>query len=222
MISLGYVVAFVCGALVYPILKVLIRSFLHYGKAATSDTSNKGSNVYGLEHGVLNLPLPPSRMWMNLGYWRDQTHDPQDFPRACQALLERVLSAAFSQRQPLHSAGTSIHLLDVGFGCGDQTIFLLGAEPRVVGGPQDRPIIMPELPNTLELQTTSSSMRTLVIDWSHLEYYSARKMRKQANWEQKSSAGMQRSLDAGRESSKLKRTVCASLILQIRLLRSGC
>jgi hypothetical protein len=27
------------------------------------------ANVYGLDHAVLNIQLPPQSMWMNMGYW---------------------------------------------------------------------------------------------------------------------------------------------------------
>lgn len=27
------------------------------------------NDVYGLDHAVLNVQLPPQSMWMNMGYW---------------------------------------------------------------------------------------------------------------------------------------------------------
>ena len=27
------------------------------------------NDVYGLDHAVLNMRLPPQAMWMNMGYW---------------------------------------------------------------------------------------------------------------------------------------------------------
>jgi hypothetical protein len=27
------------------------------------------NDVYGLDHAVLNVQLPPQTMWMNMGYW---------------------------------------------------------------------------------------------------------------------------------------------------------
>lgn len=27
------------------------------------------TNVYGMDHAVLNMQLPPQTMWMNMGYW---------------------------------------------------------------------------------------------------------------------------------------------------------
>lgn len=29
----------------------------------------KDDNLYGLEHAILNLDIPPRSMWMNMGYW---------------------------------------------------------------------------------------------------------------------------------------------------------
>jgi hypothetical protein len=28
------------------------------------------SKVYGLDHAVLNVQLPPPTMWMNMGFWK--------------------------------------------------------------------------------------------------------------------------------------------------------
>lgn len=27
------------------------------------------NNLYGLEHAILNIDIPPRSMWMNMGYW---------------------------------------------------------------------------------------------------------------------------------------------------------
>lgn len=85
--------------------------------------------VYGLSHAILNLQVPPTTMWMNMGYWNDQKEYPADFPRACVSLLRKVLAIA-------DVSDTTINLLDVGFGCGDQTIELLrrvlpGGAPKI-------------------------------------------------------------------------------------------
>lgn len=42
-------------------LPALARAVLGTGK-------RKRDALYGLQHGRLNIPLPPS-MWMNMGYW---------------------------------------------------------------------------------------------------------------------------------------------------------
>ncbi|KAL6231788.1 hypothetical protein BDW75DRAFT_243579 [Aspergillus navahoensis] len=83
-------------------------------------------SLYGLDHAVLNLPLPPPSMWMNLGYWKDTT----DFPTACAALLDQVLITASLLDQNADAIPSSpekrMRLLDVGIGCGDQSLRILG------------------------------------------------------------------------------------------------
>ncbi|OJJ42087.1 hypothetical protein ASPZODRAFT_137505 [Penicilliopsis zonata CBS 506.65] len=71
----------------------------------------KEKKLYGLDHAVLNVE-PPASMWMNLGYWKDT----ESFPEACQALLDEVLQTAKPDQ--------GIDLLDVGIGCGDQSVYL--------------------------------------------------------------------------------------------------
>ncbi|KAJ5355498.1 uncharacterized protein N7496_012710 [Penicillium cataractarum] len=73
------------------------------------------SKVYGLDHAVLNVRLPPETMWMNMGYWEDT----QNFPEACQALLDQVLQAGLSTE-----TAQSVRVLDVGCGCGDQSVHI--------------------------------------------------------------------------------------------------
>ncbi|KAJ5179728.1 hypothetical protein N7492_002938 [Penicillium capsulatum] len=70
--------------------------------------------IYGFDHAVLNMQLPPT-MWMNAGYWEST----DDFPQACQALLDQVLAAGL-----LTDPSKSIRVLDAGCGCGDQSLYL--------------------------------------------------------------------------------------------------
>ncbi|OJJ53089.1 hypothetical protein ASPSYDRAFT_62281 [Aspergillus sydowii CBS 593.65] len=96
-----------------------------FGKQPT----NK-SLVYGLDHAILNTPIPPPSMWMNLGYWKDTS----DFPTACAALLDQVLITASlidedGDAKP-HLAQKKLRLLDVGIGCGDQSLRILGYKKR--------------------------------------------------------------------------------------------
>ncbi|CAI7564018.1 unnamed protein product [Penicillium glandicola] len=74
------------------------------------------AKVYGLDHAVLNIQLPQQSMWMNMGYWEDTNN----FPEACQALLDQVLTAALSAEK-----ASAVRILDVGCGCGDQSLYLM-------------------------------------------------------------------------------------------------
>lgn len=96
-----------------------------------------GDAMYGLDHGKLNLALPPRSMWMNMGFWRDV--EPEDFEGACRALLSALLDQAglLEARSGEESRKSrdlefrkdlqSMSVLDVGFGCGDQTLAITKA-----------------------------------------------------------------------------------------------
>ncbi|KAF7589991.1 hypothetical protein BBP40_003435 [Aspergillus hancockii] len=103
--------------------------------AARAIGSSNGKELYGFDHAVLSVGLPPKKgMWMNLGYWKNTSC----FPEACEALLDQVLIAAkllnedrtpigFGAEADSHSAGSFAHeirLVDVGIGCGDQSLYL--------------------------------------------------------------------------------------------------
>ncbi|KAI9923985.1 hypothetical protein MW887_007443 [Aspergillus wentii] len=84
----------------------------------------KDSDVYGLDHAILNIELP-TRMWMNLGYWKHESA----LPQACKALLDQVLITAGLLDEngrpiPPHAKKTTTNIVDVGFGCGDQSLYL--------------------------------------------------------------------------------------------------
>ena len=131
-IATTFLLAFIFGILCWPVLKMFTRKTLSSNLVATTDKSR----IYGLDHGVLNLEQPPT-MWMNVGYWKDQMDEPCDFPRACKDLLEAVIQSAFRRPNEEKSVPKNIRLLDVGFGCGDQSLHFLqmGREPdTVIGG----------------------------------------------------------------------------------------
>ncbi|KAL4879746.1 hypothetical protein BJY04DRAFT_219834 [Aspergillus karnatakaensis] len=83
------------------------------------------TSLYALDHALLNIPLPPPSMWMNMGYWKDTT----DFPTACASLLDQVLITAGllgSNGEAIERpANRRLRLLDVGIGCGDQSLRIL-------------------------------------------------------------------------------------------------
>ncbi|KAK1139568.1 hypothetical protein N8T08_000641 [Aspergillus melleus] len=96
----------------------LIKSLLTLFLPSTGDRS-----IYGLDHAVLNTPIPPPSMWMNMGYWKDES----DLPDACRALLEQVLIAAGLLDSAGHPVPTDrqLRLIDVGIGCGDQSLHMV-------------------------------------------------------------------------------------------------
>ena len=132
-------------------VKCFWQTTLRLWHSSISD-SNREFLVYSLRHGVLNLQMPPTSMWMNLGYWADQVENPENFPKACEALLRRVLQSVFPKKRydsiprsaealltSKDQASTvnlsaflaqstplapRICLFDVGIGCDDQTVYL--------------------------------------------------------------------------------------------------
>ena len=42
---------------------------LDWIKRALALNNPHANRVYGLDHAVLNMHLPPQTMWMNMGYW---------------------------------------------------------------------------------------------------------------------------------------------------------
>ncbi|KAL3459271.1 hypothetical protein BJX64DRAFT_206308 [Aspergillus heterothallicus] len=99
----------------------------------TEQQPRKTESFYGLDHAILNVPFPPPSMWMNMGYWESTT----DFPTACAALLDQVLITAGLLDAKDGGGGPVSHppnkvfrMLDVGIGCGDQSVRVLGYKRR--------------------------------------------------------------------------------------------
>lgn len=94
--------------------------------------SKEKASVYGLQHGKLHLQVPTA-MWMNMGYWKDATAS-TTLSEACRDLLETILAQAGfergTERERIEN-GTRPRrcLIDLGFGCGDQTICLMSDGP---------------------------------------------------------------------------------------------
>ncbi|KAH6608343.1 hypothetical protein Trco_001689 [Trichoderma cornu-damae] len=82
----------------------------------------RSGDIYGLGHWKLNLKTPLPSMWMNLGT-RDDGSPVDHFDEAARNMLQRILDAAGLLAAAL-SARDSVAVLDVGFGCGDQTVAL--------------------------------------------------------------------------------------------------
>ncbi|KAJ8113493.1 hypothetical protein OPT61_g4390 [Boeremia exigua] len=91
-------------------------------------TPNKKS-VYGLQHARLHLDTQVP-MWMNMGYWKknpEHTSRSKSLAEACRDLLNLVLAEAeLSSDVQSHRSRS---LIDVGFGCGEQTIHLMSEQP---------------------------------------------------------------------------------------------
>ncbi|RPA83374.1 hypothetical protein BJ508DRAFT_71641 [Ascobolus immersus RN42] len=82
-------------------------------------------HLYDLSHASLHPPLPahrhddlPVTMWQNLGYWAEQLPagkvSNREFPKACSALLEKVVTTAGWDEMP-----SIPFVVELGFGCGD-------------------------------------------------------------------------------------------------------
>ncbi|KAL7924597.1 hypothetical protein ACQKWADRAFT_271342 [Trichoderma austrokoningii] len=79
-------------------------------------------DIYGLGHWKLNARAPFPSMWMNLGYWTNDDGTPiQHLDEAARNMLLHILRAAGLVS---NDVTRSLAVLDVGFGCGDQTVAL--------------------------------------------------------------------------------------------------
>jgi hypothetical protein len=66
MFSNSSIVAYVLGLLTFVLAPRLLGGFFrlfNYGPPPRRD-------IYGLEHALLNMRLPPETMWLNMGYWK--------------------------------------------------------------------------------------------------------------------------------------------------------
>ncbi|KAK2589813.1 hypothetical protein QQS21_012503 [Conoideocrella luteorostrata] len=87
----------------------------------------RSSNIYGLGHWKLNVRTPLPSMWMNLGFWKSDDGKPIiNFSEATRALLEKMVDTAglLVKDDATSDTRDAIAVLDLGFGCGDQTIAL--------------------------------------------------------------------------------------------------
>jgi hypothetical protein len=120
----GRVVVSICLAAIFH--RLIMWAVLRIWKSG--DTSS----IYGLQHGKLHLQVPTA-MWMNMGYWKNRT-DPTTLSEACRDLLKKVLAEAeLSSEMQRGKMNADLLpercLIDLGFGCGDQTVYLTSAVP---------------------------------------------------------------------------------------------
>ncbi|KAM0257993.1 hypothetical protein ACHAQJ_004036 [Trichoderma viride] len=111
MAAREFILGFVAGCLAIIVLLTLVAFSLI-----------KSGDIYGLGHWKLNLKTPFPSMWMNLGFWtRDDGSPIVDFDEAARNMLVNLLQAAGLLTNDTQN---SVAVLDVGFGCGDQTVAL--------------------------------------------------------------------------------------------------
>ncbi|KAL2047630.1 hypothetical protein N7G274_000672 [Stereocaulon virgatum] len=122
-ISQPHMWGFLAGCLTTTLLPPLVRLCIRF---ITGDGSAK--KIYGLHHAVLNIELPPRTMWMNMGYWENGSN----FPSACRRLLTEVLyTADLIDRDGHRIRRHPVRIIDLGIGCGDQTVTLLKDYPSL-------------------------------------------------------------------------------------------
>jgi hypothetical protein len=118
----------VAGICLSTLLYALVKRLL---PRLRTSPGQKGESIYGLQHGRLHLHVPTS-MWMNMGYWGVDTT--KTMAEACRDLLKAVL---FQAGFPGDTGGVEMTkimqrskvLIDLGCGCGDQTIYLMSKKP---------------------------------------------------------------------------------------------
>ncbi|CRK47545.1 hypothetical protein BN1723_007602 [Verticillium longisporum] len=113
LVSRDFMTGF-AGGLIFAVLLALVLG----------TTALRMTDHYGLGHWKLNLRAPLSSMWMNVGYWRDDDDNQiEHFDEAALALLKQLLSAAglLIPKSPTVARRGALAVLDLGFGCGDQT-----------------------------------------------------------------------------------------------------
>ncbi|KAH7418957.1 hypothetical protein BKA64DRAFT_649752 [Cadophora sp. MPI-SDFR-AT-0126] len=116
-----YIAGCISGVVLVPYLTHALKRLAGYLFLSKDEG---GHDLYRLDHGILNVEMPPASMWMNIGFWEQTT----SFPAACRGLLDEVLMAAGllgPDRIPFgQSKTTRLRVIDLGFGCGDQSIYL--------------------------------------------------------------------------------------------------
>lgn len=134
-------VVFVAGGAIYVLYKYIVKRSAEEKPHLRSDVRrNDDSKMYGLKHAVLNINTAETQMWMNMGYWKDQSV-PRNFPHACESMLHEILFMAGLSKAPADLADkpmaptvyqdSAVNIVDVGFGCGDQSLALSKlANPR--------------------------------------------------------------------------------------------
>lgn len=61
----SFLYGWICGLLFIPFIKNATSSLFRYCFADSGE-----DKLYGLDHALLNIEMPPPSMWMNMGYWK--------------------------------------------------------------------------------------------------------------------------------------------------------
>jgi hypothetical protein len=61
-----YVAGCISGAMIVPFLTHALKRVAGYLFLSKDEGDH---DLYGLDHGVLNVGVPPASMWMNMGFW---------------------------------------------------------------------------------------------------------------------------------------------------------
>jgi hypothetical protein len=61
-----YVAGCISGAMLVPFLTYALKRVAGYLFLSKDEGDH---DLYGLDHGVLNVGVPPASMWMNMGFW---------------------------------------------------------------------------------------------------------------------------------------------------------
>ncbi|TPX57454.1 hypothetical protein PhCBS80983_g03823 [Powellomyces hirtus] len=101
-------------AVQFTMSKLKLRTGKQLKKA--NDTHSATGYTYGMDHELLNLSQP-NTLWLNMGYWKDT----EDFVQACRALAKKVIDPLKLEQ--------GARVLDCGFGCGDQDLYLMELHP---------------------------------------------------------------------------------------------
>jgi len=62
-----FVTGCVFGVAIVPVMKLTLKRIAGYF-APSKDEG--GQDLYRLDHGILNVEVPPTSMWMNMGFWK--------------------------------------------------------------------------------------------------------------------------------------------------------
>lgn len=61
-----YIAGCISGALLVPYLTHALKRLAGYLFLSKDEG---GHDLYRLDHGILNVEMPPASMWMNMGFW---------------------------------------------------------------------------------------------------------------------------------------------------------